>query len=337
MVEKIIVNPQEVRGLGNILSAKADSDFDLYNSVLSESEDTVYGATKSVFVLESDTTHDYSIAFSSSTYTAVGGSATLEITLLDNNVAVSGATVSVSGSDSSLYTGITNSQGIAEITVSNITGTVTFTASYSNVTDTCSVTAASYLFYDECNSASGLSNYGSSTLVRGSNATITMTYDSSMNAYALDGTGNYHAMIPIPTFNDLDSYTIEADIKTQNNQYNSIGFFIDNRNDTTSYGQSYYLTTYSKEWIRRLYIVSSDGAYNTTRISTLSADNWYHIKLTVDGNSYTGELYDMQGNLLKSDSTSYTINNKALGLFLFCERGTGLSTCWIKNIVAESL
>ena len=164
-----------------------------------------------------------------------------------------------------------------------------------------------------------------------------MTYDSSMNAYALDGTGNYHAMIPISTFNDLDSYTIEADIKTQNNQFNCIGFFIDNRNDTTSYGQAYYLTIYAKEWIRRLYRVSSDGAYNTTKISTLSADNWYHIKLTVDGNSYTGELYDMQGNLLKSDSTSYTINNKALGLFLFCERGTGLSTCWIKNIKAESL
>ena len=54
MVEKIIVNPESIRGLGNIMLPKSVTDFELYNSTLSESEDTVYGTTKTVFVLEYD-------------------------------------------------------------------------------------------------------------------------------------------------------------------------------------------------------------------------------------------------------------------------------------------
>lgn len=71
MVEKIIVNPQKIRGLGNILSAKAVSDFDLYNSVLSESEDTVYGVKKSVFTLHPYLFYDDCSADNTSQYSTI--------------------------------------------------------------------------------------------------------------------------------------------------------------------------------------------------------------------------------------------------------------------------
>ena len=48
----------------------------------------------------------------------------------------------------SLITGITNSSGIASVTVSNISAETTFTCSYQSVTDTCTVTVQTYLFYD---------------------------------------------------------------------------------------------------------------------------------------------------------------------------------------------
>ena len=52
MVEKIIVNPEKVRGLGDIVSPKTANDFELYNSEISVEEDTVYGSTMNVFLLE---------------------------------------------------------------------------------------------------------------------------------------------------------------------------------------------------------------------------------------------------------------------------------------------
>lgn len=52
MVEKIIVNPNEVRGLGDIVSPKSDTDFIEYASSVTEGTDTVYGATEKVFSLE---------------------------------------------------------------------------------------------------------------------------------------------------------------------------------------------------------------------------------------------------------------------------------------------
>ena len=90
--------------------------------------------------------HSYSLSFSQSSYVATGGSATLEMTLLEDNVAKTGASVTVTGSDGSVYNGITNSQGIASVTVSNISTTITFTASYSNVTDTCIVTISRVIY-----------------------------------------------------------------------------------------------------------------------------------------------------------------------------------------------
>ena len=60
----------------------------------------------------------YHIEFSEDSYTAVGGSATLEIFLQENYAPKVGATVSVVGSDSSLYSGITDSSGVATVTVS---------------------------------------------------------------------------------------------------------------------------------------------------------------------------------------------------------------------------
>ena len=199
-------------------------------------------------------------------------------------------------------------------------------------------TPSTVLFEDACDSASGLSNYGSSECVRGSNATITMTYDSTENAYKLSGTGNYHAMIPISVLNDEDNYTIEAQFKAQNILYNICGFYLDNRNDTTSYGLDYAINVYNSELHSRLYRLSSDGTeQRVTATTTLSANTWYKIKYTVDGNSLTGELYDGEGNLLATCTRTQEISNRQMGLFLFCENGATNSTCYVKNIKAKSI
>ena len=84
--------------------------------------------------------HAYKIDFNESSYTATGGSATISCTLYEDYVLKSGATVSFTGSDSSSYSGITNNSGVASVTVSNLSSDTTFTCSYANVSDTCTVT-----------------------------------------------------------------------------------------------------------------------------------------------------------------------------------------------------
>ncbi len=82
----------------------------------------------------------YHIEFNSSSYEASGGSATISCTLQENYAVKSGATVTFTGSDSSSYTGITNSSGVATVTVTGISSNTTFTCSYGKVSDTCTVT-----------------------------------------------------------------------------------------------------------------------------------------------------------------------------------------------------
>ena len=101
----------------------------------------------------------YHIEFSEDSYTAVGGSATLEIYLQENYAPKTGATVTVTGSDSSLYTGITNSSGVASVTVSNVSAETTFTATYSSVSDTCTVTFSSTIYESDFSQSSSINDW----------------------------------------------------------------------------------------------------------------------------------------------------------------------------------
>ena len=99
---------------------------------------SIIGPNGEVFY-QKPVSHNYALTWSSASYTATGGSATISCTLTDNGSPVSGATVSVSGGGS-VYSGLTNGNGVASVNVSYAsTGTVTYTASYSNVSSSCTV------------------------------------------------------------------------------------------------------------------------------------------------------------------------------------------------------
>ena len=193
------------------------------------------------------------------------------------------------------------------------------------------------LFEDDCSSASGLSNYGSSECVRGSNATITMTYDSTENAYKVSGSGNYHAYVPITALEGEDEYVISMDLKAFNIRYNKVGLFLDNYNDTTSYGCMFALNCYDKRLDYQQYRLSSDGSSSNTSVSSLQPDTWYRLEYTVNGSSLNAKLYDMNDTLLANKDVTLSVDNKSMGIFLFCETGSTDSTCYVRNIKAESL
>ena len=300
-------------------------------------ENSTYAASTSSAVTLTVNNHSYSLAFSAASYVATGGSATLECTLLDNNVPVEGATISVSGSDSSLYTGITNSQGIAEINVSSIIGTVTFTANYSNVTDTCTVIGASYLFYDACDSATGLSNYGSSVVVRGTNASASISYNSSENAYEISGTGNYFAGIPITPLNGEDNFKITAEMKCGVNSGDcQIGFYTRDYTDTTK--QAYSTHFLADKRYRWFYVTpSANGSFQAINTSSAHYTSYTKMEWIVEGTSIKMNIYDSNDTVaytITKDRVNYT--NKEYGLWVDTERGTNYKV-YVKNIKAEAL
>ena len=196
-------------------------------------------------------------------------------------------------------------------------------------------TPTTVLFEDACSSSSGLSDYGSSVAVRGSNATMSMTYDSTENAYKCQGSNNYYAMIPIPILNDEDKFKIEADFKGQSVSANAIGFCLDNRNDTTSTSYAIWIESLNKV-VGKQFTLNTDGTVNQHTGLSLSASNWYHMELVIDEGVLTGKLYDGD-TVLVTDTASLVVNNSQVGIFLLTQNGTTNSTAYVKNIKATTL
>lgn len=266
----------------------------------------------------------YHIEFSEDSYTAVGGSATLEIMLQSNYQPLSGATVTVTGSDSSLYTGITDSDGLATVTVTNISAETIFTASYNNVSDTCTVTISSYIFYDE-GSITGVSNYSTAHLLEtGGTTTFTLTWDTTQNAYHIQTSPSKASMISIGA---LDGYTgdfkLEADImRTSTNYVGGLCYC-----QKEKYGFFYGLG--SSKFTGHHYVNGSwQGELNPTGSSSLNT--WYHMELVKEGTTITISVYDSTGvTLLASTSKTYTDDENYYGF--------PMSNFYFKNIKAEAL
>ena len=136
MVEKIIVNPNKIRGYGNIHEATSASEWSIHGCNLTKTTDTVDGATTDVFQLSPKT---YTLSFNSASYTTNDGTLSLSVSVIDGVTPVIGATVTVTGGGGS-GTGTTNNIGNASITVTGITESGTLTATYETSHATATVT-----------------------------------------------------------------------------------------------------------------------------------------------------------------------------------------------------
>ena len=285
----------------------------------------------------------YHIEFSEDSYTAVGGTATLEISLQENYAPKSGATVTITGSDSSLYTGITNSTGVAEVTVTGVSGTVTFTCSYSNVTDTCTVESSQYLFYDECTSADGLSNYGALHKLRVNNVAGTLSYDSGMNAYKVTPTtanADGFCDFPIPALDNKNNYYLEAEIYTTDTSTGGQpGLVLYPSTSTGGEGVFYRdIANINRCGVLKFANWAENGESGNSQKSSLPvANNWIRVRIEVNGTS-------VKGIWLKSDGTEvynhtytvpYTSSQMRVGICALLKSTT--KPYYVRNIKAEPL
>lgn len=292
-------------------------------------ENSTYAASTSSAVTLTVNNHSYSLAFSAASYVATGGSATLECTLLDNNVPVEGATISVSGSDSSLYSSITNSSGIATVTVSNVTGTLSYTCSYSNVSDTCTVIATSYLFYDDATT-------DSSSRYTKADTKCSFTYDSN-GYYVLSKTtsgGTSGIKINDTTFPKNVKITVDVYMTTTQNTQPKLLF----KNPSATYGYTPRLTYINNKASIIEGHYTGEGSSITGDVSyTQSLNTWYTFEFIHNDGALTFNIYKegtLDKTLTATGSLSIADTGNEVGMCVAADPG---KTYRFKNLKVEAL
>ena len=144
MVEKVFISPNRVRAYGNIMNMKTGDDFTLVNSELTVTTDTVNGAEMTVFSMEVE---PYITVTATNPYMLSGETTDLVVSLVNAfGSPLSGKTVTISDG-TSVYSGITNNQGIFTLLDIGVTGDTTFTATYGTVSATCLVEYCTFVDY----------------------------------------------------------------------------------------------------------------------------------------------------------------------------------------------
>lgn len=134
MVEKVIISPTKVRAHGNIMMVKDLSDYTTYSTSLTESTDTINNLEQAVFIAEYESV-SITIGFVSSEPTiSIGESVLLTATVLEDNVAVEGASVSFKQAGNVLGTVETDASGVASLSFTpDASGLYSFVARYGTV------------------------------------------------------------------------------------------------------------------------------------------------------------------------------------------------------------
>ena len=243
----------------------------------------------------------------------------------------------------SLFTGITNNDGVAQVTVNNVSGTVTFTGSYSNVSATCTVTAQSYLFYDACDSSSGLSNYGTLHKLRTNSVDGTLSYDSGMNAYkfvATTANNDGFCDIPIPALDNKNNYYLEAEIYTTDTSTGGQpGLVLYPSTSTGGEGVFYRdIANINRCGVLKFANWAENGESGNSQKSSLpGANKWIRVRIEVNGTS-------VKGIWLKTDGTEvyghtytvpYTSSQMRVGICALLKSTT--KPYYVRNIKAEPL
>ena len=211
---------------------------------------------------------------------------------------------------SSSYTGITNNEGIATVTVSNVSADTTFTCSYSNVSDTCVVTVSRVIYQP------ALDGTESITTIRTYTPTISNNELVSGCGYLTNGWDN-----------TIDwELTFEYYVTGDNNGYLVIP------KGTTQRDKNGIQQWYSNQLNFRVNGSSPSG--NIT--SATSTNQWISVKVSKVGyvwKVYYTDILKTTWNASSYASTLDTWTEMCIGL----DRDSNRNSAKIRNIKVEAL
>ena len=227
----------------------------------------------------------------------------------------------------SFNTGLTDSTGVATVTVS-VSADTTFTASYSNVSAQCTVTGQTYLFFDDC-STNRISEY----TTKGNQS---ITYNSN-GYYTISTTSQSCPNVKINSFTAPNKVKISADFKMTSGSNNQPKLCLFDESKSKGYGLR--ITQNNHRWNLQTYTSWTDCGNNLNETTyNTSLNVWYHFELIVNENSLTGNLYNEQGTLLATITSTGSLNLSSTGNYVGIGLNYTSSTSMnVKNIKVEPL
>ena len=273
----------------------------------------------------------YHIELNESAYTTTG-SLTVTATLQNQYQPYANQIVTFTGGTSTV-TATTDSNGVATATVT-FSASGTLTASYSNVSDTATVTVQTYLFYDDCSSASGLTNYGSSVQFERT-PTSTITYNNG--EYLISGSSCCFAGHEILPLHGVDNAKLRVKFKlntTSQAAYNQFCIFCTDKTVSNNPPYEYGGRVRNDRLLQYFSIVTESTIYTH---SVAYSTAWFYLEVVKNGTSWTITLYDSSLNRLATNTRSLSsMTNPNWYLALLTEKGTNYSV-HIKEIIAEPI
>lgn len=237
--------------------------------------------------------------------------------------------------DTLLYSSITNSEGIA---IANIilTGTTSLYCSFEGtsdyqacISDSVSIEVVGYLFYDACNSATGLQNYGASTSI--GSTSVALSFDTDNYILKRTSSGDTFTGVPITALDNQDNFKIRLKLKLSGtNAYNQIGLMIREKGSKSKY-----------DGIRLRGDSIIDRFMNTTQSSTTIKtgigdviNNYHYLEVDIRGAKRIVKLLDTNENIIVE--TEYTTQEYSSSEFLIFINTNYNGNSYIQEVKAQS-
>ena len=196
------------------------------------------------------------------------------------------------------------------------------------------------LFEDDCSSASGLSNYGTLHHLGNQTSGGALSYDSTKNAYKFSPSNvadNGFCDIPIPPLDNQDKYTIEVEFFTDDSSTTGqSGLTLYTTSDTGGNGIFFRdIASINRCGVLRFANYSESGESGNSQQSSLPVyNNWYKLKLEIDGTDVVAKWQQTDGTTVYSTNYTvpYTASQMRIGLTFLSKNTT--KYYYVRNIKA---
>lgn len=274
---------------------------------------------------------NYHLEFLESSYTAIGGVATVSVLLQENYEPLGDVEVTFASDESSTVTAFTDSNGIATATIT-FSDSTTLTASYQNASASATITVLSYLFYDDC-SADNTSQYTEIMRYNSTTTVPTLTFNTDHYIFDASSRNDSFCGYVIPNVRG-DNIKVSAKVEMKSTSaYCQVGIGFADSLSINRYGAfSFYRIRGDKliDWV--------EGESNQTYHSNAVQPNTvYYIELLKESGKCTFNVYDSTKTLLYSDYRN-SINTYSNPYFVIARnmKNTGTES-YVYEIKAEPI
>lgn len=267
----------------------------------------------------------------------------ISVRVVEGVTPVSNATVTITDNDNYSSTNTTDNTGQAIFNIDDITSDTTYTISCQGATKQISIDYRPYIFYDECNSADGLSLYNLTpiNLYGSTSGSPSLTYNATENAYQLYGTNSGGYMLyPILSVNNRKNITLSYETKissTNSNLYVGMGISPPETDLSIIYANVIYTAYYSSTQTSLSHYTikkssqSSQGGFGNW---SHSPDQWLRTTVVIDDEyniSITWEKLDKSNSYSPTTKVLANVDNDVIyGIYV---KGTSSSyKGYIRNI-----